>query len=529
MKIFIPSIFILSLVIFSISCSEDVNLDPDNQAIIKNKISGYVQKGPFLNGTSISLGELTGTLTQTGKAFNAQISDNNGSFEINNIELVSNFISLRADGFYFNEITNAQSSAQLTLSALSNIINKSNINVNLLTHLEKPRVEYLTAGGTYFNTAKKQAQTEILNIFGIVKTDMTESELLDISRPGEDNAILLAISAILQGYLSVAELSELLANISTDIKEDGVLDNQTLCSALMNNAKTIKPDEIRENLENRFEYLELEATVPEFEKYISQFIESSDYEFTGNIQYPETGKHGVNILDKEKTAYTTGTYSMRAILPKGTSLKVKIKGEYHWYFPAFQDNTGWEKSDWLSDNSRFFTSTRTGEIDYEIMLESFFDNPPGTYTNQVEIMVYENGAEEPTWTKIIALTDAPDYNVFNFPDNSPMGPNLLNLPDGAVLEKDTVCSVALLKVGIWDIDFTLNYSGDLDVGVATGWGFYDYEVNGNTIDFVLTGTNSGDYISEIAFYIVGTGTLHLTSNEMKIEPGGYLNRTYQVE
>ena len=48
------------------------------------------------------------------------------------------------------------------------------------------------------------------------------SEYLDISQPGDKNAILLAISVILQGYLSVAELSELLANITTDIREDGL-------------------------------------------------------------------------------------------------------------------------------------------------------------------------------------------------------------------------------------------------------------------------------------------------------------------
>src|SRR3972149_4894073 len=45
---------------------------------------------------------------------------------------------------------------------------------------------------------------------------------------------------IMQGYLPVSDLSELLANISTDIREDGILNSQTLGSILINNAKTIK-------------------------------------------------------------------------------------------------------------------------------------------------------------------------------------------------------------------------------------------------------------------------------------------------
>jgi hypothetical protein len=59
------------------------------------------------------------------------------------------------------------------------------------------------------------------------------------------------------------------------------------------------------------------------------------------IIYPKSGNHGLNILDKEKTEYLTGAYSMHAILPKGTTLKVKIKGDFHWNFDAAANNTGW--------------------------------------------------------------------------------------------------------------------------------------------------------------------------------------------
>jgi hypothetical protein len=345
----------IALLLIAFSCSKDspVNLTFD-------KISGYVQKGPYLNGTAIDISELSADLTPTGKIFSSQIVDNKGTFEIKNVVLSSEFVELEANGFYFDEVKNSNSSAQLTLLALSDLTDKSSLNINVLSSLETRRVEFLIGTGKSFAEAKRQAQTEILTIFEMKNENMKESELLDISQLGDDNAMLLAISVILQGYLSVSELSELLANISTDIREDGILGSGTLGTTLINNAKTLKMGEIRTNLESRYKTLGLNVTVPEFEKYIKQFIDSTAFEYTGGIKYPESGKFGVNILDRNKTEYPAGNYSMKAILPEGTNLIVKIIGRDHWAYPAFQVETGWNPSQWnYSDNSRTFTSTRS--------------------------------------------------------------------------------------------------------------------------------------------------------------------------
>ncbi len=229
---------------------------------------------------------------------------------------------------------------------------------------------------------------------------MMESERLDITLTGEDNAILLAISVILQGYLQVADLSELLANLSNDIYEDGELNDSTLGTILINNAKTIKLSDIRNNLKDRYETQGLDVTIPDFENYVNQFVDNTPFKFTAFIEYPPTGNYGLNILDKDKTDYSAGTYSMKAILPEGTSLKVKISGQ-NWFFPAFQENTGWEHTDWNDiDNSRIFTSTRTGELDFEILFEIYQDS---TWSNKTNIFVFENEDIEPTWTKEITV------------------------------------------------------------------------------------------------------------------------------
>ena len=290
----ITCISILSVLSFS-SCQKD-----DSQGVItKEKLSGYVQKGPFLNGTSVSISELNTDLSQTGKSFSSQIKDNQGTFELTNVQLSSPFIELIANGFYFNEVTGLVSISQLTLHALADVTNTSTLNVNVLSTLEKGRVENLVAGGLSFAEAKKKAMNEILAIFSLSKSDIQSSEMLDINKSGDDNAILLAISAILQGFRSEAELSELLANLSADISTDGKLDSETLGTALISHAKFLNSAKIRENLEKRYKEIGTTAQVPAFEKYIAQFVEKSTFKAVNLISYPETVDGKINILNEK--------------------------------------------------------------------------------------------------------------------------------------------------------------------------------------------------------------------------------------
>lgn len=245
------------------------------QNIEKKEVSGFVQKGPFVNGTEIIMSELNSNLEQTGNVFSTQITNNKGSFEIKNAALTSSFVEFSSSGFYFDEVKGDISASQLNLYALSDITNISTVNVNLMTHLEKRRVEFLINNDYSFSEAKELAQTEILSIFGFEKDAMQESESLDISVNTEDNAILLAISVILQGDKSVGDLTELLADISSDLEKDGKLDNQDIFNNLRNTAISLSPNKIRNNLIERYASLELSANIPSFETYIKKFLAST--------------------------------------------------------------------------------------------------------------------------------------------------------------------------------------------------------------------------------------------------------------
>ena len=53
-------------------------LNGDEKLVDVAAISGNVQKGPFINGTSVRVAELNSNLQQTGRSFETQIADNSG-------------------------------------------------------------------------------------------------------------------------------------------------------------------------------------------------------------------------------------------------------------------------------------------------------------------------------------------------------------------------------------------------------------------------------------------------------------------
>ncbi|WP_157974476.1 hypothetical protein [Lewinella sp. IMCC34183] len=341
--------------------------EPESGSVHYDSVGGYVQKGPYLSGTSLSIGELTERLSQTGKQFATQIVDDRGTFELRDVTLASPYVLLRADGFYFNEVTDEISGAQLTLHAVSDLADRSSLNVNLLTTLERPRVEYLVQNGKEFAAAKTQAQREILSLFEMGAEVGAASELMDITRGGDDNAKLLAMSVILQGKLAVGELSTLVASISNDIRTDGVLDNETLGSQLINNATYLHPAGIRNHLEARYAELNQEVEIPNFEDYINRFIQETSFTFTNPVFYPEAGAYGRNLLGSD-SVFTSGDYSLSAELPQGASVRVKVSGA-NWGMYMDGAQTAWQLSEFnRSDTSRIFTADTEGRADFRLLL-----------------------------------------------------------------------------------------------------------------------------------------------------------------
>ncbi len=489
------------LLVLLYSCNGDDESGIGSQAFTVTSIDGSSQKGPYLIGSTITIFELESDLIPTGRSFAEEITDNLGSFKIENLELASSLVEIRANGFYFNEVRNENSAAQLSLTALSDLQEKESINVNILSTLEKRRTEYLINAGQTFAAAKAEALSNVLNIFEIDISSTDPAELLDISKDGNGNAALLAISTIIQSYGSVADVSELISAISNDIEKDGTLDDASICTKLINNANLLNLAQIRSNLEAWFVAEgNSTAVVPDFEKFVNGFKINTPCSASSSISYPENGTHGKNILNPTNFNFQKDIYSMRAILEPGTSLKVKIYGN-NWAYSIGQVETGWTPGDWNStEYSREFTNNREGDLDFQIRFVSPL--PGGPSSDNVFIEVFENGAATPSWTNTIIIGGIETRVVYedfgNFGDNilagNISGPN--NPMDGA--------------------DFSASLSAEIPEGyyidvILTGhvWRFPDqiqnqgwaYELlDATTNSFKFTSAQSGSVDFEIILF-----------------------------
>lgn len=391
---------IVSLAIIALSITQCKKDRQPTKPIVKN-IKGYAEKGPFNNGSSIIIYDLLSNLSQTGKSFNSQILNHKGEFEINDISLSSNYILLRVDGYYYNEVLGNNSTAPITLYSIADAASHSEININILTHLEKARVEFLIKNGQSFINAKNQAQREILSIFNISKPQLRSSDQLKISESDEENGILLAVSAIIQGFRSESEMSELLSHLSNDLKEDGKLDDNVLGSQLLSHAIKLDTLSIRKNLERRYAEIGANVEIPDFGKYIQHFIENADFEIQPQvIFYPEEGLYGKNILGISDTNFKAGRdipLSFSANILKGADLKIKISSlnpssDSVWVF-NFNSNINWLVSDFdMVKRNQTFTVIESGK---KSDLEMFFEE--GAYL----IEYFEMNASTPTRSKTI--------------------------------------------------------------------------------------------------------------------------------
>jgi len=262
--------------LFTLSCSGGDDTPADNPGggnvagpIKKAKISGVFQKGPFIAGTAATLNELDNDLNPTGRPYQTLLTDDKGSFELRNVELVSPYAHLIATGFYRNEVTGRQSSAPITLQAIVDVTNKDNINVNILTHLEYYRVIDLVDGGMTVKAAKKQALKEIFAVFGIDSDAFNkDSEDMSVFGTSDADGALLAISILLLGScFNEADFTQRLMNLSTAIRAGGGWNDEAAKKAMAEWAGGALLGKIRNNILS----WGLSSTVPDFEKFVSNY------------------------------------------------------------------------------------------------------------------------------------------------------------------------------------------------------------------------------------------------------------------
>ena len=274
--------FLCLSLIMCVACSSDSSAggstEDETVVALKDKtITGVSQKGPFVKGSSVTVQELDGeTFAQTGKSFKGKIISDAGDFKLDIKSLISQYVLIEANGYFFNEITGGKSNAPITLNAFSNIKERDNVNINLLTHLAYERTLYLvTKEDMPFSKAKKQAEQEVLKSFGI-EEEFNDAEELNIFGTENANAALLAISILMQkdlfeGNEQEAGLSERLTNYSLDIETDGVWNDIEIQTKIADGVSSYTLEEHKARYTENIAQWGISTEIPAFEKYIGVF------------------------------------------------------------------------------------------------------------------------------------------------------------------------------------------------------------------------------------------------------------------
>ena len=326
-KLFVGAFALTAMLV---ACGDDSTSakDTDQSGVVpvNNKtVSGVSQKGPFVTGSAVKLYELDGTTyAQTGKSFTGKIASDDGKFSVASVTLASQYALLEANGYFRNEVLGTKSIGTITLNALTDLSDREKVNINLLTHLEYERALYLIGTGINVPSAKKQAEAEIFNAFGI-QGEFANSEDLDIFSSGDGNAALLAFSVLMLRDLSEADLTELLTKFATDIEKDGSWDDEATKTNIADWAqeKDLAGDlaTIRSNVEG----WNL-GTVPDFEKYVRNF-------WYANYGLGECGatNQGEVVATKNELSTAYGS-QMRFICKRGAWVEASDieKDTYRW-------------------------------------------------------------------------------------------------------------------------------------------------------------------------------------------------------
>ena len=362
--------------------------DSERVAISLDSLVGYTQKGPFLKGSTVYLYELSDgrTLKQTNGNFTSNITRDDGRYKFNARDLVSQYAMIVVDGYYRNEVTGKTSDAPIRLKAITDMRKRSSVNVNILTHLEFERVyQLVTRGDTDGNKltvkqAKRQAQKEILEQFHIKLDDSTDAEDMDVFGSSDADAVLLAVSIMLQGDRTEAELMALLSEISDAIVEKGEWTGARADSIKTEIADWIMTVDGAFGLDSIRNYVEgwhlSTEKIPSFEKLVRNF--ASKQLLLGLCGEGDNSTGYVKHVTKPNSVFYTESYEDTASIGKMHRFICMDAENIRWHPATDLEKDGFDL-DALKDSSGMLL---TGRVTRKTMV---WDDDTLRYADSIEI------------------------------------------------------------------------------------------------------------------------------------------------
>ncbi len=275
------SAFVFMSILSACSDSEVAGGSSDDAGIYAVKdlnVAGLTQKGPFAKGSAVTVqGIDCQTMELTEEKFTGSVKSDKGDFGVENVNLSVTCALFEVTGYYFNELTGKKSSEKMTLHALTDLKDRKNVNINLLTQLEYERVMNLvTKKDKSFADAKKQAEKEVLAAFSVNAKDgeFAQFEDLNILEKGDDNAALLAVSVMMQSDLKVTKLAERVKDVAADIAKDGSWDDDNTKMEIAEWAATADKNGEFANVGKNIEKWGGSSEVSTFETVVEKFAEN---------------------------------------------------------------------------------------------------------------------------------------------------------------------------------------------------------------------------------------------------------------
>lgn len=263
--------------------TEKWNPETADGYVVKNaSILGAAQKGPFKFNSPLQLREAllrNDSLIYSGRKYVDEISSNKGDFVIPKVNLVYPYAVLEVRGLWRNEVSGEYSKDSMTLRVLTDLTSRSEVNINLLTHLEYDRAAKLVNEGYSVYAAKKQADYEIMTAFGFA-TSVEYSEDLKTFVPSTSegsgrNATLMAISLLFIGDRSEAEIQNAINSFKSDLAEDGEWDDGQMKADMADWAEAFDGGSVRANVKS-WNILD----IPDYENYLTIYWNNA-YELGG--------------------------------------------------------------------------------------------------------------------------------------------------------------------------------------------------------------------------------------------------------
>ncbi|HHF0504050.1 hypothetical protein R8N45_08545 [Vibrio sp. 1403] len=226
-------------------------------------VSGVVQKGPLQPGSVVTLHELNDKMEQTGKSFDSQVQNYDGSYAISE-NLNSDFVEVFSKGYFYNELSD-DSSKELTLSSYYELKPKSTLSINIVTTLIKGKLKKLILEQKLpFSEASKLATKELLEIYGYSESKTPDFYTVSLQQDSDAAAILLAMSSLTL-YLSDMngiEPTTQIALLANYLEEDNLEKIEETKSKLLQAHKEIDTFTIESNVTSYFQDHGLDFDAP---------------------------------------------------------------------------------------------------------------------------------------------------------------------------------------------------------------------------------------------------------------------------